>query len=478
MTELKVKPNTSSSGQILVIFAGGLVTLLLIAAIVIDVGFVFMMLRHEQNAADPGALAAARYLRPVPNYAAMKDVACEFGRKNGFRLDVTTATGCASSVGTDEAVLVVNWPPRESAGMFSGRIDAVEVVITRLHRSFLAGIVGMSQFRVSANAVGIFSNGNSNTSSLIALDPSAECATGRTHGTGDINIVPAAPGVVGGYVHVNSTCGTTTPDNMCETGSGTGALAVVGSGRLTAPATYVVGTCKANGGLVSTLTEGAVRIGDPLADVPEPNLADYPAGRCGPTGPALKPGDGGCRFTGSATISLSPGIYYGGWEIKNDVTVELAPGMYIIAGGGIRLENEASLTSVQGGSGAPAPVMIFNTDDPSTNTGQANIDLNARGFLKLSAIASGPYKGILLWNDDTSSNPRAIIDLKGQAGIDVSGTIYSPLGLVNLEGGSTGSNTAAVQIIAWQWDVGGNALLTMPYNPSKIYQFEQKGLVE
>ena len=45
-------------GQILVVFAGGLIALLAIAALVIDLGFAFMIRRAEQNAVDPGAVVA------------------------------------------------------------------------------------------------------------------------------------------------------------------------------------------------------------------------------------------------------------------------------------------------------------------------------------------------------------------------------------------------------------------------------------
>ncbi|MFL5770568.1 MAG: hypothetical protein ACJ765_10865 [Chloroflexota bacterium] len=155
----------------------------------------------------------------------------------------------------------------------------------------------------------------------------------------------------------------------------------------------------------------------------------------------------------------------------------MGSGVYILAGGGIAIAGTGSITSVQGAAGTPVPVFIFNTDNPATHTGQANIDFNASGSLKLRAIDTGPYKGLLLWNDGRGSNPTAIIDLKGQSFVDVAGTIYSPKGLVNLEGGSTTASTAAVQIIAWHFDVGGNADLLMPYDPNAIYQFPQKGLV-
>ena len=75
------------------------------------------------------------------------------------------------------------------------------------------------------------------------------------------------------------------------------------------------------------------------------------------------------------------------------------------------------------------------------------------------------------------SNPTAQVTLGGQVSLDIAGTVYNPKGLVTMEGGSGVGSTAAVQIIAWQVDVGGNANLDMPYDPNQLYRFESKGLV-
>jgi len=64
-TNVSRRPPHRQSGQILVLFVGGLVTVLLITALVIDLGFTFMTRRHEQNAVDPAAIAAARYIRAL-----------------------------------------------------------------------------------------------------------------------------------------------------------------------------------------------------------------------------------------------------------------------------------------------------------------------------------------------------------------------------------------------------------------------------
>jgi hypothetical protein len=61
--------------------------------------------------------------------------------------------------------------------------------------------------------------------------------------------------------------------------------------------------------------------------------------------------------------------------------------------------------------------------------------------------------------------------------VDLAGTIYNPKGLVKMEGGSVGGSTASVQVISWHFDVGGNSTLDMPYDPTQLYRFDEKGLV-
>ena len=473
-------------GQILVIFAGGIVALLLIASLVIDTGFVFMMRRQEQNAADPGALAAARYIRDpanggAPNLTGMRQEACFYARQNGFFPNASDNDGCIAANDPAGTTLSVYYPPIN--GPFSGFDGHVQVFITRQHQAFLAGIIGITRFPVSVDAVAAFNAGDSNPSSLIALDPNNDCQALKTHGTAAINIHPVDAGIQGGYIHVNSTCSNGTPSVGCDN-SGQGALDIAGTGTVTAPHTYVSGTCKANGGLnpPGSLTEGAVQIGDPLAELPPPSFgAPNPGAECGigsgvfttPTGS----GAGGCKFNTAGTINLSPGVYYGGWDIRNNVTIVMQPGIYVIAGGGITLNAGGSITSVQSSGGVPAPVLVYNTDNPVTHTGWAKLDFTATSTLKLRAIDSGPYRGILIWNAGAGPTPGPAVTLGGQTTLDLAGTVYSPTAPVTLEGGSGAGSSAAVQVIAWQIDVGGGSILDMPYDPNLLYRFPQKGLV-
>ena len=253
-----MNPRSRQQGQVLVIFAGGLVVLLAITALVIDLGFTFMIRRHEQNAADTGAIAAARFIRAGggPNVTAMRQAACFYARQNGFFPSATDDSGCVPANDPNGTTLTVNYPPSVAAGTYSGRDGFVEVGLTRLHQSFFARVVGIPSFRVASSAVGAYSDGDSNSTSLIALDPSGTCGTGRTHGTGDILIHAVGAGVDGGYVHVNSTCASSTPNTTCTNDSNAG-LIIGGDSTLTAPHTYVSGTCKSNGtGLIGPLERG------------------------------------------------------------------------------------------------------------------------------------------------------------------------------------------------------------------------------
>jgi hypothetical protein len=283
---------------------------------------------------------------------------------------------------------------------------------------------------------------------------------------------------------------------MC--GSGSGALKLDGGGTLLAQKIYVSGACVASGTISPNPDEGSVQIGDPLADL-KPPIFGPPGAYCGDPAEIPTPDQTdettskGCDFKkNGATYNLKPGVYYGGWKITGSgVTVHLEPGIYIIAGGGISLGASGTITSVSGATG-PAPVLIFNTDNPKfaavCKTGggsptkcQDNVKFTASSDLLLHGMDTGPYKGILLWQDGDGSGATASnhqdVELSGQGSLTLTGTVYAPRGVVTLSGGSSGTGYASVQIISWNWKVTGGGTLLMPYDPTLLYQFPQKGLV-
>lgn len=503
-------------GQVLVIFAGSLILLMAIAALVVDIGFVFMIHRHQQDATDPGALAAARYIRypgPSADQAKMFNAACFYARQNGyFRLATDnskppSATGCTAANDDAQATLTVNWPPSTAAGEYAGRPGFVEVTITQTHRSFFAGVIGMSRFPVSSEAVAAFNRGDSNSNSLVALkagDCSTAASTLQINGNSTITIQPVVPGTNGGYIMVDSSCGAAgdaTPD-QCSSG-GSGALDILGSTTVNAPAAYVVGRCKSNSSQPFPVDEGAPFYADPLAALIGPS-ASGPGAFCEPLGRNLVPGDAGCVYQTAGPFTLSPGIYYGGISVMTKKPVlNLTPGIYIMAGGGFT-PNNGEIDSAAG------DIMIYSTDvaqyygknclttAPSANYCQGSISINGQANINLSALnvdpcppvsSTGcPYVGILFWMDQRASIAASggipLITINGGSNLRLSGTIYNPAGDTTVNGGNsttgcTGANQncASIQVISNTIKINGGAGLTMPYDPNKLYHLDNQGLV-
>jgi hypothetical protein len=506
---------TQPRGQILVITAASLLLVIAVAALVVDLGFSWMLYRQEQNAADPAAIAAARHLKdsvgdPSWNQAAAESDACSYAQLNGL---FAGDPACAAAI--TEGKLQVHAPP--VSGPFSARQGYVQVIIRETHPSFFARIFGQSAAVVSTDAVAANTAGNSNSASLVALQPVCQAGSaGDVDGGGEVRIFPVTPGDLGGYVHVNSPCGTST-DDLCQNGAGSAALSI--SGTLEAPYVFSTGTCTVNGsgpGLACTgsspcLDEDAIPLGDPLAGLPEPHLGDFPNGVCpggtqstpSSTSGCALPGPGSsCPTTGGIKVCrLQPGVYYGGWDVGNKVNLELEPGMYILAGGGVRLSgNDASIEAVSNAAGVEARVMIFSTDGPRCPTimaqCQGDIRFTARQAFQAKALNDAtcglvspqacPWKGLLLWQDGSVRAPATAVNLGGQSSTILAGTIYAPKAEVQVSGGSstTGCSTGpsagclAIQVISYRWKITGGGLVEMPYDPAELYQLDQRGLVD
>ncbi len=509
-------------GQVLVIFAGGLLLLMAIMALVIDIGFVLMIHRHEQNAADPGALAAARYIRypgPTADTTKMFQAACFYAKQNGyFRLatdNSNTPTGCVAANDDAGATLAIHFPPSVTAGEYAGRPGFVEVVLAQNHNSFFAGLIGLSRIPVTSAAVAAFNLGDSNSNSLVALKTGA-CGTLSVTGSGSVTIQPATLGTPGGSIMVDSACGSPPDGTPNACGGGPGAIDIGGGGAVSAPALYVVGSCFKHGSgppFSGSVTEGVPYYADPLAGLTGPPQA-IPGAIC-PTlarvDKRMVPGDSGCDFNAVGPYTLQPGVYYGGIKTSSKKPIlNLTPGIYIMAGGGFT-----------GGGGdiesAAGDIMIYSTDVAqfygkncvanATAAGknaadycQGDIKVNAQTALEIQGLnldpcppvsSTGcPYVGMLFWQDGKASKafaaPGPIISINGGSSLNIGGTIYNPAGDTSLNGnnstntGCTVSSTmscAAVQIISNTITINGGASLLMPYDPNKLYHLDNQGLV-
>ena len=465
-------------GQVLIIVALVMVVLLGIAALAVDLGFGWMMRRQAQNAVDPAAVAAARWIDDATGAsldARAHDAACFYAHQTGYFGGPDSTAACVPANDEHQSTLTVNFPPDATAGQWAAASGMVQVIITSQRATFFGRILGVPSMTVTEQAVAARQRGNTNSHSLIALNPS-DCATGNVHGSGSVRIYPA-PGYSGdgGYVQVNSDCGSARAgDDVC--GPGGGALKIDGTAVLVAPKVNVHGSCQSASAPVGTLDEASAQIGDPLSGLVPPAFdPTQDGGKCGVTSLATRADTTVRQSCGSAKmpwkfspdadcpgmaasfkcVVLQPGVYYGGWEINTKIHVRLNPGIYTIAGGGITIKSSGELDSIQSAGGSPAPVLIVNTDNPlatgcpSPKPGcQADLQLGtATSKLKIAGLLPNvpcppvtttggcPFGRMVIWHvADGSQGYSGLIDIEGGGALSISGTIYAPTATVDIEG--------------------------------------------
>jgi hypothetical protein len=498
----------SERGQILVLFAGGLVLMLALAALVFDVGQNLLDRRTEQNASDAAALAGARYI-PAANFSGScpagssgnqaVDAACRVARDNGF------VNGGNTSV-------IVKYPPGPEAigphlQSFSNDPKAIEVRINNTRSSIFSGVLGATTqhtgaISVAQNAPG----GYALPFSLLALDPTS-CSKNAITGGGVVT--------VSGAIHIDSSC----------TAANGGALLLNGGGTLTAPSCDVVGQIKNQSGPSSNncaqSPTGIQVSGDPVAALPPPAVpalapaiqlvsgtGTSPNGCPGSATPQTGPAPVTCTFGGQSKDSvwrLFPGYYPGGLAFNNNSTYYLEPGIYYIGGGGLSVSLGAGgqvLTVAAGGTTFGGGILVYNTEDATYHSQCAGIGSFPAGVaasaacygqlkfdgsstvVKLKPIQAGPYKNMLIFVDRNLSNATAspsnsaadIIMNGSSSNLSLSGTIYAPKAIVQING--NGATTISTQIIAYDVQISGSGgTLAITYNSDQLFHLSGSGLV-
>lgn len=481
----------SERGQILAIFAGGLVAVCLIGALVFDVGQNFLDRRSEQNASDAASLAGARYIKGAPytfhggcatSHASMPAVtaACDVAAEHGY------------SDGVNGRTVRVDIPP-VAPSTKAGFPDHIQVTIRNTRASFFTGILGVAQQRTGATGVATNNNDMGLPYSLLALNP---------HGCGE-NKITGSPGTAvstNGTIHVDSDCSTKP-----------GALQLAGNGVLTAPQCDVVGTIEVSNNATNNCTEapsGVLVFGDPLRDLPEPpepGLAaavqpldggPIPTGCPGSGNPATNASPQTCAFTGGPTANkhyrLFPGNYPGGIATSKGI-LYLSPGLYFLGGSGLQIQSDGAVVSKAAGDNtgmtASGGVLLFNTHDPvpATTCAAAGcygpISINGGGgtpTLALLPLESGDYKGMVIFVDreDGAGGGSFDLDLNGENSVlSVKGTIYAPSASFKFNGSDT--DVLSAQVICYDFQVNGSgSAFVIDYDEDVLFHVQGVGLVE
>jgi hypothetical protein len=474
---------TSERGQVLVLFAGAIVVIFLIAAIAFDVGMTLMERRDEQNAADAAALAGARYVQTSLTFNGSCATAgtnpavvaaCEIALANGF-----------DNALSDEDVFV-RIPPTD--GQFRGIPGFVEVQIRASRPSIFGGVIGIGNWAVGASAVAANQPGLSFSVGMLALSPDA-CKAIQISGTGTVNSAASVQSNSDG-----SGCGS--PPLYGFSRSGGGIL------NVTAPDASCRSVSAIQDQGVGTMTctkdEFTFALPDPLRDLtapakpalaqpmkwvvagavtPIPTQGDIPSFCPGKTTPANRaPSETapqtcvlGNGSDASRSYLLYPGLYPGGLTFKGSGTYYLMPGIYWIGGGGITgqsgsvisVESETNLAPATCTRGATPPcvngggILIYNTSLPTSPAGPIKLDGNG------ITLNLQPYKypfgattiDLVIFQDRTVTQTVTLNGSASAAGM-VRGIVYAPAAGVKVNGSA--SVFTMDQVIAQTFLINGS----------------------
>src|SRR5207253_2856645 len=144
-------------------------------------------------------------------------------------------------------------------------------------------------------------------------------------------------------------------------------------------------------------------------------------------------------------------------------------GIYYLDGTGFK-STGANITMAPLESGG---VMFFNAPSNSNGASQAiDITGNPSGTLALSALTSGPYTGILVFQDRSSSIG---LNISGSGSFNLEGTFYAPN--ANLSATGNGAAVIGSQYITRTLTLGGGGAVIIDYHPNGTAPLREVKLV-
>jgi hypothetical protein len=429
-----------------------------VTAISVDGGMLYLELRTARKTADAAAMAAACDLfqhYPTNNgtdpSGTAKQSALDVAAANGFTNDTTNST------------VVVNIPPL--SGAYKGLNGYAEVIVTYQVQRAFSRIWGTDTIPVKARAVSRGAWVKPNVGVLV-LDYTGK-ATFSTQGNGAFT-------EAGGPVIVNSN----DPSAQVDSGNAT----------ITGQQFDITGGLTLNGGAnwITSPVPGQMFLGthptpDPLAYLPPPSM---PGPGTMKTVPLV---GGGTQYTLTpGTYSNLPVFTSGDTVIMEQASYNNNGGIYYINGGGFK-STGASITMDSLTSGG---LMIYNSPVSTADSQKLQITGNAGGSVELTPLTSGPYQGMMLWQDRTSSVPVLV---EGNGFFSVNGTFYAPGAILNINGNGTtitgyyldsngilqtGGSLIGSQYISNQLALGGNGNIKINYSGPNLAKTRIITLVE
>src|ERR1700691_159760 len=397
-------------------------------ALAVDVGWGYFRREPPQAPADSAALAAVR--------AAVHSPPSSFTCGSGVVWCSTTATACPSTTPGSAANTYDNACMLAAANGLSGQTVTIQANTSSSVPTVSGPTVGYwVTARVYHTATAWF-GGLLGANSLTASVRSTAAAIAGSGGGGCIYVLDPSAGnsfLAGNDFQAKFGCGVYVNSSANANTSSGAAMEVTGSAYIQAPSINIVGSYHQdnNGSTSVTPSTGTTAVTDPLVNLPSPTV-----------GSSCSSGN----FTSwqSTQYTPAPGTYCG-FSLGNGMNAQLSGGTYIIDGGTFSIQGGSTLTATGG-------VMIYLTNGATVNIANGST-------VTLSAQTSGSYEGILFYQDRSMTSPGSST-IAGGANLNLTGSLYFPHALLNINNGTSTSILSAgttTAIVADMVDFQGGA---------------------
>jgi Flp pilus assembly protein TadG len=238
-----------------------------------------------------------------------------------------------------------------------------------------------------------------------------------------------------GNASVNLGCG------MVTNSQGSTAVSAGGSSSISASPVAAVGGIPPSGNYASgtTLQPYSIAQADPFRDLPTPVL---PSGGCS----ALN-----VQPNRTANITNPTGVAcFSNIDIKG--AAHFDPGVYYVDGGTFSAGSQANIS----GEGV---TFILTSKNATNNPGSvATVKINGGATIDLTAPGSGPYSGVLFYQDRRASNGATNL-INGNSSSRLQGAFYFASQTVEFNG-TAGMNTNCLQLVAKNVVFTGNSTIS------------------
>lgn len=388
------------SGTIAVFTALSLTALVGFAGLGVETSQWYAEKRSVQAAADDAALSAA-VAYSQGNTATYINEGKSVAGNNGFVDGVNNV-----SVG-------VSKPP--ASGPYANNNSAVQVIIVAPAKPILSAMF-ISDFNISASSVALVN------------------AAANPNGDGNACVLALNSAAMGAATLSGTTSITLKHCSFAVNSKNTDALVMNGNAFLSA-AYVLLGGADSVSNNATVVTTGGVLTN-------QPPVTDPYAGRTIPTPAASCINPGNIK----GTVTLSAGTYCS-FSINAGANVTLNPGVYILNRTDFDMAGNAAIS----GTGV---TIILTSSGAASQTG--NIIINGGATVNLTAPTSGPYSGMVFWQDGRA--PDSNTDkFNGGSTMNITGVIYTPSESVTYNGGNTTGGTGCTQIVAKVITFTGNS---------------------